>query len=671
MRLVRTITAFCLLAGSAAGLSALLLGARQSEEVAARTYEQFTSAIRADNLAVLRQLATKPGSADVENNLHWRPLQYAALYGSTEALRILLESGADTEAAGQQGATALLYAASDLPKTMLLVAKGARVNAAAKDGTTPLMVATSVVGNTATVKYLLDHGADVKAATVFGSTALISASQLGDSEMVRLLLAKGADSHVVDRAGFNPLLAIYNVPDRTAVQLLLQAGADVNAANTFAGRTANGPIALTRMTPLMVAAPYADAQTIGALLQAGARVNDLDCRNMTALMFAIATDRANPATVKQLVEAGADVNSRDQNGESALDWARKYRQPDILALLENAGAQGHAPLQAPRPPPNAEAQSATQALARTLPLLAKTGPEFFKEGGGCNGCHHQIMHARVYAAAADNDVHVAESLRQSFLAGEVADRPQILPALLLTHPPPGDFERVLGPLIAMAGLHVPPSDFSDAMVRYLLARQDASGAWIFNSPRPPINESTVTRTALAIRALTVYGWPARRAEFAERIGRARAWLQSTKPAASYEQAERIVGLAAAGVSASGLHSDVKQLLDQQRSDGGWAQTPYLASDSYATGLVLHSLYSVGALKPSEPAYRRGVHFLLKTQFPDGSWYVASRAVKFQPYFQSGFPFNHDQWISSTATAWAAIALLHAEPQKTSERLLTN
>lgn len=211
-------------------------------------------------------------------------------------------------------------------------------------------------------------------------------------------------------------------------------------------------------------------------------------------------------------------------------------------------------------------------------------------------------------------------------------------------------------------MHLPPDEFSDAMVRYLAARQDASGAWIFNSSRPPINESVVTRTAHAIRALKVYGWPARQAEFAERIRRARAWLESAKTANSYEQAERIIGLTEAGVSSNGLRASAKQLLNQQRPDGGWAETPYLQSDSYATGLALHSLYTVGLLTPSESAYLRAVAFLLRTQFPDGSWYVASRAVKFQPYFQSGFPFNHDQWISSTGTAWAAIALLDAKPK---------
>jgi N-acyl-D-amino-acid deacylase len=51
-----------------------------------------------------------------------------------------------------------------------------------------------------------------------------------------------------------------------------------------------------------------------------------------------------------------------------------------------------------------------------------------------------------------------------------------------------------------------------------------------------------------------------------------------------------------------------------------------------------------------------VAFLLSTQQADGSWHVKSRAVKFQPYFQSGFPYDHDQWISASGTAVAAMAL---------------
>ena len=57
------------------------------------------------------------------------------------------------------------------------------------------------------------------------------------------------------------------------------------------------------------------------------------------------------------------------------------------------------------------------------------------------------------------------------------------------------------------------------------------------------------------------------------------------------------------------------------------------------------------------AYRRGVDYLMRKQEADGSWHVRTRAFGFQPYFESGFPHGHDQWISMAATAWSAMALM--------------
>ena len=65
------------------------------------------------------------------------------------------------------------------------------------------------------------------------------------------------------------------------------------------------------------------------------------------------------------------------------------------------------------------------------------------------------------------------------------------------------------------------------------------------------------------------------------------------------------------------------------------------------------------MQTKDPVYQKGVKFLLDTQAGDGSWYVKSRAPKFQPYFESGFPYGHDQWISSSGTAWATMALAMA------------
>jgi squalene cyclase len=112
--------------------------------------------------------------------------------------------------------------------------------------------------------------------------------------------------------------------------------------------------------------------------------------------------------------------------------------------------------------------------------------------------------------------------------------------------------------------------------------------------------------------------------------------------------------------------DVKEaanaLLALERADGGWGPNPYMKSDAYATGVALTSLAESKVLNAHDEAFQRGINYLLSTQFPDGSWYVRSRSIKFQPYFESGFPFGHDQWISTAATAWAAQAIaLSLEP----------
>ena len=61
------------------------------------------------------------------------------------------------------------------------------------------------------------------------------------------------------------------------------------------------------------------------------------------------------------------------------------------------------------------------------------------------------------------------------------------------------------------------------------------------------------------------------------------------------------------------------------------------------------------------AGQRGIQFLLNTQLADGSWYVKSRALAFQPYFDDGFPHGFDQWISAAGTSWATMALALALP----------
>jgi N-acyl-D-amino-acid deacylase len=87
----------------------------------------------------------------------------------------------------------------------------------------------------------------------------------------------------------------------------------------------------------------------------------------------------------------------------------------------------------------------------------------------------------------------------------------------------------------------------------------------------------------------------------------------------------------------------------------------MQSTAYATGRSLVSL-QLGGLPISDPAYQRGIKFLLSTQQEDGSWYTRTRALAFQPYFDAGFPHDYDQWMSAAGTSWAAMALTLALPE---------
>ena len=124
---------------------------------------------------------------------------------------------------------------------------------------------------------------------------------------------------------------------------------------------------------------------------------------------------------------------------------------------------------------------------------------------------------------------------------------------------------------------------------------------------------------------------------------------------------QLLGLAWTEADKSMLQKRGEQLLAQQQPDGGWAQRAGFPSDAYATGQTLYGLHEAAVISTSDAAYRRGVKYLLDSQFEDGSWHVISRAVKFQPYFESGFPHGPDQWISSAGTAWAAMALALTRP----------
>lgn len=163
-------------------------------------------------------------------------------------------------------------------------------------------------------------------------------------------------------------------------------------------------------------------------------------------------------------------------------------------------------------------------------------------------------------------------------------------------------------------------------------------------------------TAVSMRGLQKYAPKAQRVQYDKAVQLAGAWLVKAQPKTTEGRTFQLLGMTWEGSAKDAIRQAARSLISEQRADGGWAQLPTLTSDAYATGQVLVALMESGAVSASDAVFERGARFLLNTQLADGSWYVKSRTIPFQPYFDSEFPHGHDQWISATATNWAAMAL---------------
>jgi hypothetical protein len=211
--------------------------------------------------------------------------------------------------------------------------------------------------------------------------------------------------------------------------------------------------------------------------------------------------------------------------------------------------------------------------------------------------------------------------------------------------------------MAMKAAGVPANVATDALVYYLMSTQQPDGRWHrpASPNRAPIQDGDLSRTAQAVFALSMYATPARKADIVASMNRAVDWVARQKPASTEERAMQLLALEWSGRHPAANDPRVRELIAQQRPDGGWPQTPNLASDAYGTGQAIYALSQI-KLPASTPAIQKGIAFLLRTQHDDGTWRATTRAMPIQPYFESGFPYGRDQWISFAATAWADLAL---------------
>jgi ankyrin repeat protein len=621
---------------------------------AASPADDLYNAIRTNDLARLRALVGTKADANAADERGATPLMYAAVAGSLDAMRFLIEKGADVNAHNNLGATALIWSATDLAKVRLLVEHGADVNAATARGRTALLIAAMSDNSASIVRLLLEKGANAKALDRFKTTTLRGAALGNDTATIRQLIDVGVDVNAGDFPGFTPLMftAGWNGNVR-ATKLLLDKGAKVDAVTlpVLGLPEKNGPSKFGLLTPLILAAPFGPPELIQTLIDAGANVNAKDVRKMTPLMLAVATDHQDPAVIKMMVAHGADPAVKSDAGESAIDWSLRAGSRQGAQLLKAGPAAEIAAFK-----PSVDPPSVRTAVERTVTLIEKASGQFFA-ASGCVSCHAQSM----------TDITVGEARLKKIPVDAVAlqQRSQMVRAMYPPEPllermdAAGAMEQIAYPLVGFSMTGYAPDRYTDGMVANVAAQQSADGKWhVGAAARPPAEEGDIFRTAVCLRALKAYAPPGRASEMDARIANARKWLESAHAVTAEDRAMQVLGLHWAGVPAGSLTRFAKAILGQQQPDGGWRQVDALTTDAYATGESLYALAKAG-VPPTDAAYRKGVKYLLGSQHADGSWFVASRSPRIQAYFEGGFPYGHDQWVSQWGTSWAALALIEA------------
>ena len=178
----------------------------------------------------------------------------------------------------------------------------------------------------ATLQALMDHGAHIDTKRKDGTNALLCACRTGQSESVRFLLEAGADVNVAKPDGNTSLhVAVCGHCDKEALQKIIQHGVNVNAVNN------NCETALVR------ACSSAQAEAVKVLLESGADPNISNCEDYTSLHAAVygcCTNETQQGTITCKVQ----LDAQNINGETALVLACLYQQQSSVKILLEAGS---------------------------------------------------------------------------------------------------------------------------------------------------------------------------------------------------------------------------------------------------------------------------------------------------------------------------------------------
>ena len=270
-------------------------------------------------------------------------LMIAAGAGSVEEVKLLLDAGLDMNATeSEKGQNALMWATAEGHPAVvdLLIQKGANVNAATKSGFTALAFATTK-NDSASVRLLIKAGADPNYALPDKDKTkmLLVAGAYESTKAAIALLDGGADPNVADRRGRTPLHIAAQAGFLELVRKLVSKGANLTARTEKTSVTSGGFFrALSgQQTPLLLAAKFNQVDVMRVLIEAGADTK-LKTQDGTTLFLA-AAGSGHVEAAKYAYQFDKDVKAVDSLGftamhESVSGTGRLATQPELTELVQ-------------------------------------------------------------------------------------------------------------------------------------------------------------------------------------------------------------------------------------------------------------------------------------------------------------------------------------------------
>jgi ankyrin repeat protein len=259
------------------------------------------------------------------------PLACAARSASAdkEMLKLLIESGADVNAAVDQGKhfpIELAACSASLGKVQCLLDAGADINAVAPKGYTALINIMYALHNhdalVPMANFLVKHGAVIDCQTDYGESPLSVASGMGRFDVVKHLLDAGADSSSLQ---WTPLMRAIAVGSCAEVTQCLEATDALDGRDRFS------------RTPLHLAAVVGDISKADLLRGRGANLDERARGEDTPLMICVASGNCKMA--RWFIDHGADIEAVDESGNTPLIAAAQAGKTDCVRLLLEAGAE--------------------------------------------------------------------------------------------------------------------------------------------------------------------------------------------------------------------------------------------------------------------------------------------------------------------------------------------